>query len=181
MSCRTPEIRSRSAQVRGRGTSPGRGVDGLRDGRGIQSRIAERHGRPARHASRASCPLFSDILRARPRPRPVWSATCSAVDSGRRPHRVRQRRRRTGQEASSVHPWPATTSGGAAMSRWTARKSRDAAARVRPGRCGHVVPPIEWCPPAAAEGALTHADWARLGWRLFDPPSWLHRPTRARS
>jgi hypothetical protein len=27
--------------------------------------------------------------------------------------------------------------------------------------------PILWCPPANAENALTHTDWARLGWRAF--------------
>ena len=26
---------------------------------------------------------------------------------------------------------------------------------------------IKWCPPAAAEGALTHTDWARMGWKAF--------------
>lgn len=32
---------------------------------------------------------------------------------------------------------------------------------------GHKQIPIEWCPPAAAEGALTHTDGARIGWKVF--------------
>jgi hypothetical protein len=32
---------------------------------------------------------------------------------------------------------------------------------------GHKRVPIKWCPPAAAEGALTHTDWARIGWKAF--------------
>jgi hypothetical protein len=32
---------------------------------------------------------------------------------------------------------------------------------------GHKRVPIEWCRPAAAEGALTHTDWARIGWKAF--------------
>ena len=32
---------------------------------------------------------------------------------------------------------------------------------------GHKPAPIRWCPPANARGALTHSDWARVGWKLF--------------
>ena len=66
------------------------------------------------------------------------------------------------------------------MSRLTAKKSETANTRNRSARRGHPVPPIEWCPPAAAEGALTHADWTRLGWRLFDTRG-LHQSARPRS
>jgi hypothetical protein len=27
--------------------------------------------------------------------------------------------------------------------------------------------PIQWCPPAVANGALTHTDWARIGWKAL--------------
>jgi hypothetical protein len=46
---------------------------------------------------------------------------------------------------------------------------------------GHRPKPIEWCPPAAAEGALTHADWARLGWRLVESPRGSRRSGHWRS
>ena len=32
---------------------------------------------------------------------------------------------------------------------------------------GHERTSITWCPPATAEGALTHTDWARIGWKAF--------------
>ena len=37
----------------------------------------------------------------------------------------------------------------------------------QPQCLGHKRVPIEWCPPANAEGALTHSDWARIGWKAF--------------
>ena len=39
--------------------------------------------------------------------------------------------------------------------------------RPRQQCLGHKRVPIEWCPPATAEGALTHSDWARIGWKAF--------------
>lgn len=39
--------------------------------------------------------------------------------------------------------------------------------------------PVQWCRPAAAEGALTHTDWIRLGWTLCDWPRWPRRSTRS--
>ena len=37
-------------------------------------------------------------------------------------------------------------------------------------------PPIKWCPPASAANALTHNDWARLGWTAYSVS--VHRGPR---
>lgn len=31
----------------------------------------------------------------------------------------------------------------------------------------HKPPAIRWCPPGNAENALTHTDWARVGWKTL--------------
>jgi hypothetical protein len=56
------------------------------------------------------------------------------------------------------------------MSTWTTRKPKGLNTDRRSGSRDHRVPPIEWYPPAPAEGALTHADWVTLKWRLIDLP-----------
>jgi hypothetical protein len=60
------------------------------------------------------------------------------------------------------------------MSKWTVRKPKAANARHQSGTRTHPVPPVEWCPPGVAEGALTHAHWARLRWGLLDLPRGHH-------
>jgi hypothetical protein len=67
------------------------------------------------------------------------------------------------------------------MSRLTARKPKTLNTRDRSEPRPRRLPPIDWCPSATAEGALTHTDWARLGWRLFDPPRGFHPSARWRS
>ena len=37
---------------------------------------------------------------------------------------------------------------------------------------------VQWCPPAMAEGALTHTDWTRFGWKLSDWPRAARRSPR---
>ena len=32
---------------------------------------------------------------------------------------------------------------------------------------GHEPAPIRWCPPANAENAVTHTDWARVDWKTL--------------
>jgi hypothetical protein len=61
-----------------------------------------------------------------------------------------------------------------------ARKPKAVNTHDRSGSRGHRVQPIEWYPPAAAEGSLTHSDWAKLGWRLFDLPRSSQPSARAR-
>jgi hypothetical protein len=61
-----------------------------------------------------------------------------------------------------------------------ARKPKAVNTHDRSRSRGHRVQPIEWYPPAAAEGSLTHSDWAKLGWRLFDLPRSSQPSARAR-
>ena len=50
------------------------------------------------------------------------------------------------------------------------RKPKTRNADNQPRSLGRRGAAIEWCPPATAEGALTHTDWARFGWRQFTLP-----------
>jgi hypothetical protein len=49
----------------------------------------------------------------------------------------------------------------------TSRKVRCICDLPRQQCLGHRRAAIEWCPPAIAEGALTQADWARIGWKAL--------------
>ena len=55
------------------------------------------------------------------------------------------------------------------------RKRDNASVRSAPVTGSHGAP-IKWCPPASAEGALTHTDWARMGWHTFTLPARFASP-----